>query len=176
MDALPRDTARLTLRRLTRGDLAAFQSYRTLPEVFRYQSWERMDDAAAGAFLDAVANAPLWVEGEWMQIGVAEPGCLIGDIGLCRTGDTVEMGITLHPDRWGRGLAREAWASAMGWIWATTGVVRIVGIADVENAGSVRMLAAAGLTEIARQEVMFHGEPCVEVTFEARRPPDPVPD
>jgi hypothetical protein len=39
------------LRRLRTSDLAAFQAYRSIPEIGRFQGWSPMSEAEAVAFL-----------------------------------------------------------------------------------------------------------------------------
>jgi hypothetical protein len=87
-DPLPIATPRTVLRRLSTDDLHDFQAYRTDPEVGLYQGWVPVLGAQALAFLARMRRAPLFVPGEWAQIGIAlRPGAaletpLIGDIGI----------------------------------------------------------------------------------------------
>ncbi|MCK0169122.1 GNAT family N-acetyltransferase [Jannaschia sp. S6380] len=161
---------RLTLRRLSPDDLSAFQAYRTEPELGRYQSWEVMDDDRARTFLAAVATAPLFEDGEWSQIGIAQEDRLIGDIGLCPRGDDVEFGITLATTAQGKGLGLIALCEVMALVWAETDARRIIGIADAENVASTRLMERAGMNLIVREDTVFRGEPCMEITYAASRP------
>lgn len=81
---LPREFFGGRLRRLHPRDRAAFQAYRSLPELGRYQGWSLMSDAEAHAFLDEMRRAPLLTPGQWVQLGIATPESdeLVGDIGL----------------------------------------------------------------------------------------------
>ena len=72
------------LRRLHPSDLGCFQSYRSIPELSRYQGWSPMSEAEASAFLTQMNAASLFSRGQWIQLGIAEPSAehLIGDIGM----------------------------------------------------------------------------------------------
>ncbi len=56
-EPLPHETPRTRLRRLRGSDLAPFQAYRGDPAVGRWQGWAPMDDAAAAAFLQDMADS-----------------------------------------------------------------------------------------------------------------------
>ena len=160
---------RVTLRRLHSGDLAALQAYRNDPEVGRYQGWEPMSDAAAAAMIAEMAAAPCPTPGDWMQIAIADAAsdALIGDIGLhvSAAGEEAELGITLAPDAQGRGLAAEAAVALIGMLREHSDVRRLVGITDVRNAASARLLERLGMTFEAEEETIFRGEPCREARY-----------
>jgi aminoglycoside 6'-N-acetyltransferase len=156
----------VTLRRLRLDDLNRFQAYRGDPEVGRYQGWEPMSDADAGAMIAEMATAPLPMPGDWVQIAIAdaETDALIGDIGLhvSESGEEAELGITLAPDAQGRGLAEEAARALIAGLASATAVRRLVGITDARNAPSARLLERLGMTFEAEEETIFRGEPCRE--------------
>ncbi|SFI96190.1 GNAT family N-acetyltransferase [Jannaschia pohangensis] len=167
-------TADVVLRRLRPDDLPEFQAYRRDPEVARYQSWTPMDDGTARAFLAHAATAPLFEDGQWSQIGIASQGRLVGDMGLCRSGEAVEVGITLARPAQGHGTGRIAMELAFGLIWARTGANRIIGITDARNAPSIRLMEACGMVFVSRDDAVFNGEDCVELTYALPRP-QPAP-
>jgi hypothetical protein len=63
-DPLPRFGAGIALRRLSVSDLAAFQAYRSDPELGRYQGWSPMSEPEARAFLEEMNGVPLFRPGE----------------------------------------------------------------------------------------------------------------
>jgi aminoglycoside 6'-N-acetyltransferase len=79
------------LRRLRASDLPAFQAYRSMPELGRYQGWSPLADAQALAFLAEMADAPLFTPGQWVQLGIAATDAdrLVGDVGLYLSADGV---------------------------------------------------------------------------------------
>ena len=165
-DPLPWRATRVTLRRLRPDDLAEFQAYRGDPEVGRYQGWEPMTDADARAFIAEMAAAPCPTLGGWVQIAIAEAesDALLGDIGLyvSASGEGAELGITLARAAQGRGLAEEAARALIAGLRSDTAVHRLIGITDVRNAPSARLLERLGMTLEAEEDAMFRGEPCRE--------------
>jgi aminoglycoside 6'-N-acetyltransferase len=158
---------RATLRRLRPSDLAALQAYRNDPEVGRFQGWEPMTDAAAAAMIAEMAAAPCPTRGGWVPIADAATDELLGDIGLhvSAAGEDAEFGITLAPSAQGRGLAAEAAGALIGMLREQGRVRRLVGITDVRNTASARLLERLGMTLEGEQETIFRGEPCREARY-----------
>lgn len=166
---LPRDFPGGRLRRLRPQDLQAFQAYRSIPEVGRYQGWSPMSDAEATRFLDEMSGAPLFAAGQWVQLGIGEPeaDALVGDVGLylSEDGTSGEVGFTLQPSAQGRGVAGRAVREAVQLLFAMTGVTRIMGITDARNLPSIRLLERLGFALIESRQVVFRGEPCTERVY-----------
>lgn len=166
---LPREFPGGRLRRLHSRDREAFQAYRSIPELGRYQGWSPLTDAEALAFLDEMNRAPLFTPGQWVQLGIAEPesDALVGDIGLylSEDGATGEIGFTLQPSAQGRGVARFAVREALRLFFATTGVTRVLGITDERNLPSISLLERLGFACIESRQVVFRGEPCTERVY-----------
>ena len=172
-DPLPQWTERLTLRRLVGDDLSAFQAYRLDPIVGEYQGWAPMSDDQALSFLNQMNVAAALTPGEWFQIGIADrrSNTFIGDIGVCVSADELEaeIGFTLGRHHQGRGLAREAVGKAIGLVFDTTTVQRVVAVTDGRNNAARKLLSALGMADVRKQETIFRGEPCVEHTFALAR-------
>jgi RimJ/RimL family protein N-acetyltransferase len=170
---LPRDFSGGRLRRLRPTDRRAFQAYRAIPELGRYQGWSPMSEAEALEFLAEMNQAPLFTPGEWMQLGIAEPesDSLIGDIGLylSEDGGTGEVGFTLQPSAQGRGTAGRAVREALQLLFATTAVSRVLGITDARNLPSIRLLERSGFKYLHTRQVQFRGEPCSENVYALER-------
>jgi len=168
-DPLPREFPGGSLRRLRAGDLDAFQAYRRMPELGRYQGWSPMSDAEALAFLVAMSRAPLFLPGRWLQLGIAasQTGTLVGDIGLhlSEDGRTGEVGFTLQPSAQGRGIATSAVREALCVLFGATAATQVLGTTDARNAPSVRLLERLGFHCQERREVVSKGEPCVELVY-----------
>lgn len=152
------------LRRLEARDIPAFLAYRGDPDVARYQSWEPMDAGEAGCMIAHMAEVELFRPGRWTQLGIADAADqLIGDMGLylSEDGHEVELGITLAREAQGKGHAGAAMRQALDLVWAQTGALRVMGICDVRNAASLRLLARVGFVEGWREvtdgvEEVFH--------------------
>lgn len=171
--SLPREFPGGRLRRLHPGDLDAFQAYRALPEVGRYQGWSPMPDAQALAFLREMHEFPLFANGQWLQLGIAEPDSdgLVGDIGLYLSEDGTdgEIGFTLQPSSQGRGIAGRAVREALQLFFAATRATRILGITDERNRPSINLLERAGFALVEIRQVEFRGEPCTERVYALTR-------
>jgi RimJ/RimL family protein N-acetyltransferase len=166
---LPRQFPGGCLRRLRRSDRSAFQAYRGIPELGRYQGWSLMSQAEALAFLVEMETRALFEPGQWIQLGIAEPhtDTLVGDIGLHLSGDsqTGEVGFTLAPSAQGRGLATAAMQEAFQLFFTATPVSRILGITDARNSPSVRLLERLGFECRETRPAVFRGEECTEQIF-----------
>ena len=166
---LPRQFPSGCLRRLRRSDLGAFQAYRCIPELGRYQSWLPMSETEALAFLVAMEGTALFQPGQWVQLGIAEPltDILVGDIGLRLSEDsqTGEVGFTLAPSAQGRGVATGAVQEALQLLFTATPVSQIVGITDVQNTPSARLLQRLGFECRETRNAIFRGQECMEQVF-----------
>jgi aminoglycoside 6'-N-acetyltransferase len=168
-DLLPREFRGGRLRRLRIADLPAFQSYRLLPELGRFQGWSPMSDAQALAFLAEMSEAPLFAPGQWIQLGIANPQTdrLVGDIGIYLSDDgrTSEIGFTLEPGTQGRGIATLAVREVLVVLLAGTQVQQIQAITDRRNQSSIRLLERVGFKLQETREVLFRGDPCSEGVY-----------
>ncbi|MGK0223639.1 MAG: RimJ/RimL family protein N-acetyltransferase, partial [Limisphaerales bacterium] len=142
----PTAAPNISLRRLRREDLDDFQAYRTNPELARYQGWEVQSDTQALTFIEAMHTQPIWQDKQWIQLAICtgDTDKLIGDIGLCLTGDELEVGYTLHHDYHGGGIARYAVAGAMSLALAQTSLKLFLAHTEAANTRSIRLLEALG--------------------------------
>ncbi len=177
-DPLPRFANEVVLRRLTASDLPAFQAYRRDPLVARYQDWETRSDAEAAAFLAEMSTAPLLRPGIWSQIGIANPDGLglVGDIGLLLAADggQAEIGFTLGRQSQGRGLGAAAVREAIHLVFEQTNADRVLGITDVRNLQSIRLLERVGMHMTETRVAVFRGQPCVEHIYAILRQQDGI--
>jgi len=154
------------LRRLRQSDLAAFQAYRAIPELGRFQNWSPMSEADALAFLSVMSDAPLFTPGEWVQLGIAESDTnyLIGDVGLFLSADGFAgtVGFTLAPSSQGRGIATSAVRRALQVFFRATSARQVQGITDGRNAASIRLLERIGFRHHETRTAVFRGEECSE--------------
>lgn len=161
------------LRRMHPRDLAAFQAYRSLPELGRYQGWLPMSDAQALAFIQQAHQAALFTPGHWVQLGIADPqtDALVGDIGLhlSEDGATGEVGFTLQPTAQGRGLATQAVGEALQFFFTATRAARVLGITDERNLPSIKLLERLGFAFIESRQVVFRNEACTERVYALAR-------
>src|SRR5215469_1450628 len=141
----PLETTRLRLRHFKSADLSPFIAYRNDPAVARYQSWDGISEVEARAFLQEQKEIQPGLPGQWFQIAIElkEAGTLIGDCALKIAEDDpqqAEIGYTLSRAYQGRGMAAEAVARLLKYIFETLSLHRVIAIVDCENAASVALL------------------------------------
>jgi RimJ/RimL family protein N-acetyltransferase len=143
-------TERLVLHRPGEDAAVAMYAYRRLPAVTRFQCWEPQSVAEVRAFLkDLPAGAPA-APGRWFQLGIyeREGGALVGDLGL-RTHesapDQFEVGITIAPERRGRGYGTEALTAGLDFAFGELGAHRVYGSCDPANAPSLALQKRVGM-------------------------------
>ncbi|MBV1774703.1 GNAT family N-acetyltransferase [Burkholderiaceae bacterium DAT-1] len=162
-------TPQITLRRLHPDDLAAFQIYRHDQALARYQGWTVQADEAALDFLVAMAEAPLFRPGHWIQLGMADPlsNLLIGDLGVFLSDDQTycTIGFTLSRPWQRRGIASEALNILSTILFTQTPIQRIEASADMRNTPSWRLLERCGFRRIDARDAFFKGEWCTEYLY-----------
>jgi RimJ/RimL family protein N-acetyltransferase len=169
----PITTERLRLRRSLPEDAERIASYRSDPDVHRFQGWDRTDAAGIRAEIQEMA-ARLPGESGWVQLSVedAATGELLGDVGLSPApGEpgVVKLGYTIAPEHQRRGYATEAVRSLVAYAFQTLGaeVVRIY--ADGDNVASHRVAEKAGLRLVERFRHEEDGEVWFGVRYELAR-------
>lgn len=166
------ESNRLILRRLRPDDAATIHSYRALPQVAAYQSWESFELQDAQDMLKEQAGLKPHASGTWLQLGMTlcPTGALVGDCGihfLQHEPQQVELGITLSPDHQGRGLAREALALVLGYVFDTLGKHRAIATVDERNEPAVRLFRSLGFRQEAHliENAWFKGAWSSELGF-----------
>ena len=146
---------RLTLRRFRAADAPVLASYRSVPEVARYQSSDTPFPVAAAeeAIGEMLASHPD-TPGEWFQFAAvlrgAGPGGgeLIGDCAACTDADDpqqAEIGFTIAPAFQGRGYATEAAGLLLGYLFGARRKHRVTASCDARNLASAAVLERLGL-------------------------------
>lgn len=143
------ETPRLRLRRFRETDLDAFVAYRADPEIARFQSWRDFTRAQGQAFIAEMRGLDPDQPGQWYQIAVADlaSDLLLGDVAFCpdaQRPDLAAIGYSLARQAQGKGLAREAVAALLAYLFASRGKTLISASVLPENRASHRLLAALG--------------------------------
>lgn len=139
---------RIDLRPPREGDREALYALFSAPEVMRYWStpaWSEL--AAADAWFGRQAGFLQAGTGMTWAIARHEDDALIGTVSLhafFTEQARAEVGYTLHPAHWGRGLAREAVRRVLRHGFDDLGLRRIEADTDPRNEGSCRLLEALG--------------------------------
>ena len=75
---------------------------------------------------------------EWAREDVVKVLC------FCHPDDTPEIGYSLYPEHWGHGYAYEAASALADWYWRETTRDHFIGLADVRNEKSLKVLRRLG--------------------------------
>ena len=139
------ETERLILRKLRESDLEDFHSFRSNPEICKFQSFDAFTIKESKKFIEEQKDATFGMPGEWIQVGIVwkENNKLVGDFALKpekHEPRNVEIGITLNLEYQGKGFAVEAFNRVFDFLFTETETHRIFGILDVENLGSQRLM------------------------------------
>ncbi len=84
-----------------------------------------------------------------MRVRRKSDGVLVGRCGYgiyAPTGEP-EIGYSLYPEFWGNGYAFEAASGMRDWIFRETGEPHFIGMADVRNTASLKVLERIGMTK-----------------------------
>ncbi|MBY5991732.1 GNAT family N-acetyltransferase [Ferrimonas balearica] len=155
-------TQRFTLRAFEPADLVAFTQYRAAPEVARYQSWTDYQYEDAQVLFEGTDYADFARPGQWYQLAIAEKGQgrLLGDLAVHFIDEQqVEVGFTVAPAHQGQGVASEALATLLQYLFETLRRHRVVATTDARNEASWRLLERLGFRREAHfvQNVFFKG-------------------
>lgn len=86
-----------------------------------------------------------------------------------------EIGFILHPEHWGRGLAREAVEAAIGTIMARHAIAALVADVDPRNAASLALLLRLGFRQTGRAaRTILVGDAWCDSVYLSRPRPAPA--
>ncbi len=172
------ETERLVIREWEASDLPAFRALATDPRVMRYiAAGTPWSDAEIESFLarQAAHAARLgYCLGALVEKGDEAPIGLAGLQPLGTTGE-VETGWWLAPERWGRGLAREAGRGSLDFAFGRARLERVAAIAHPENRASLRVMERFGMQSRGRRcgHQLGLRQPEVEVVLYVAERPEP---
>lgn len=138
-------TPRLRLRRARMDDLPAIHAILSDSRAMLY--WSTPPHATIDQSRAWLADMVAASSGETDDFVIEHEGRVIGKAGCWRL---PEIGFILHPDFWGRGLAREALGAAIDHIFAHHAIAAIVADADPRNMASLGLLGSLGFVETGR--------------------------
>jgi RimJ/RimL family protein N-acetyltransferase len=145
-------------------DAVPVATYRSLPEVARFQSWESFGPTDATRLVSDQAGLVPDIPGTWLQLAMilSESATLIGDCGIHFRGDDplqVQLGITLAPSYQGRGLASETLSTLLEYVFDQLGKHRVSAVTDAENHAAARLFRRLGFRQEAHyvEHVWFKG-------------------
>jgi RimJ/RimL family protein N-acetyltransferase len=157
------ESQRLTLRRFGEADLLPFLAYLNDPLVARYQTWESYTEQQAREVIRKQQGLDPGAPGEWFTFAVElkATGALIGHVALTtRDHQQAEIGFTFSGEHQGRGLACEAAARVLDYVFSTLKLHRVIAVTDCENEKSVALLCRLGMRREGHfiENVWFKGK------------------
>ena len=141
-------TTRLALRPITREDGGPiFESYAQDALVTRFLVWSpHQSRNETDAYIDRCISTPSHVARTYVIVDRMDHS-VRGAFDLRQTAPhRLEFGYVLARPWWGQGLMTEALGEIVHWALRQPSVFRISAVCDVENVGSARVMAKAGLT------------------------------
>ncbi|MGD8968478.1 MAG: GNAT family N-acetyltransferase [Anaerolineae bacterium] len=168
------ETRRTLLRPLSRQDAPGLFSYRSLPEVYRYQNWVPRDLGDALDFILRYSVNPATEEDDWRQLGIYHKAgeALIGDCGFRVFGPgQAEIGYTIAPPHQRQGFGSEVVRSLVSYLFEEHHLRRLIARTDPANIGSIRILKRTGFRMEGRSPatVEIEGEREDEFIFSVLR-------
>lgn len=142
-------TNRICIRNLKDSDLNDFFSYRSNPEVTKYQGFDIMTIEQCKNFIDSQKNKQFGEAGEWVQYAIEDLKTkrLIGDCAI-KLDDydarIAQIGITISHEHQQKGYARETMKTILDFLFAIKDFHRVVEIVDAENSACIKLLESLG--------------------------------
>ena len=158
------ETDRLILREFVLDDLPAFYRLVSDPVITRYTGdcAASIEEVARGMDERIFRHYRERGYARWAVI-LKSTRAIIGFAGLKYLDDLneVDLGYRFLPGYWGQGLATEAARAVVDYGFRVLKLPRIIGICDLENTASLRVLEKAGLkfekqTDYAGQAVAWY--------------------
>jgi len=169
------DTARLTLRPLTPGDLDALAAMYADPGVMRYigTGGAREREDAARSIDRQLAVYSERGFGEWATV-LRESGDMVGLCGLIVWPDIdgaeeLEVAYMFAREAWGRGLATEVAAAIRDWAVRELSRRRLVSCIYPEHIASIHVAQKIGMRY--EKDFLYEGEPMALYAWSAPEQP-----
>lgn len=151
---VPIATDRLIIRLLEEKDAEVFFRYRTMPEIYEYQSWVPESLESIRKFTIDNASSPSFQPGIYTQLAIEtrNDGKLIGDMAVILKDDgaQAEIGFSLMPENQGKGYATEAVTAIIDHLFYVIGLHRIFASVDPDNRKSIKLIENLGFRLEAR--------------------------
>ena len=157
---------RIILRSICATDADTIFSYRSLPEIARFQYWEPFTKEQTAEFVFQNCNSALSVRDKWIGLAITDINSnkLIGDCALKIENESAEIGCNISPDYQNKGIAKEALKMLIFYCFTYTPVTEIIGIADSENEVSIKLMESLGMIrdDLFVNKMICKGLECTE--------------
>jgi len=154
------ESERILLKPMSKADAAALFAYRSLPEVYQYQSWAPKNLEEADEFISRYSLSKEIVVGQWKQLGIynRSDSVLMGDCGFCIfEEEQAIIGYTISPEFQRKGFGFEVTNLLVDYLFEKYNLHRLVAKTDPDNIASIKILEKIGF----RKE--GHSIKCVKI-------------
>ena len=172
MEKIILQTPRLKIRHLLLNDLEEFHSYRSIPEITKYQGFDTMSLDEAKTFIQDNSTKHYGKAGEWVQYAIEnqETKKMIGDCAIKLNQEDpriVEIGITISHLHQRNGFAKEAMSGILVFLFDEKKIHRVVETVDAENIASINLLKSIGFRQEGHfiENIFFKGKWGSELQF-----------
>ena len=150
------------LRPLSSMDSERLFSYRSIPEVAKYQLWKPVKLSEATSFIKSARFETELINHKWNQFAVClhENDEMVGDIGILLRDNEAEIGYTIDPHFQRKGIAIESVTSLLKYLFKNYHVNRIIAYTDPQNLPSINLLKKIGfqLDSYATDEIQENND------------------
>ncbi len=162
-------TDRLLIRAIELKDKEDFFHYRSMPQVYQYQTWKPKRIGEIEEFIRKNAVVCPNTVNEWLQLAICfKNGRMIGDIGIHFIDeDQIEIGYTLSPEHHGNGYAFEAVNAMINNVFLDWNKHRITASVDPGNTQSIKLLERLGFRKEAHfiKSFLMEGQWCDDYVY-----------
>jgi len=156
---------RICIRNLKDSDLNDFFSYRSNPEITKYQGFDIMTIEQCKNFIDSQKDMQFGKAGEWVQYAIEdlETNRLIGDCAIKLDDYDIriaQIGITISPEFQQKGYAKETMKTILDFLFSIEDFHRVLEIVDAENKASIQLLESLGFKKEGHfvENIFFKGK------------------
>jgi RimJ/RimL family protein N-acetyltransferase len=171
MNKISINSDRILLRNIRATDIEAIFSYRSLPEMARYQYWESFTLERTADFVHQCIEAYHNDDGQWIGLAIEHNSKVIGDCAFNINNGIVEIGCNISPEYQGKGFAKEALNLLIDYCDRSFSADEIIGITDSRNIASIRLMESFGMNKDNDFEnhIICKGEDCIEYKYSRKR-------
>ncbi len=166
----------LCLRSFEYSDAEILSSYRSEPEILKFQDFNPTNIATALKYIEENKKNEFGEPDEWVQVAIAieNSNCLIGDIGVKITiGDNryAIVGITISTKEQRKGYATQAMNLMLSILFEKYDCEKVVAMIISENIPSIRFFQSLGfkMEPSYNEQFLFKGKWSNEYCFSLLR-------
>ena len=144
------ESERVYLRRFNISDVDAIYSYRSLPEIAKYQYWHPYTKEDVVKFIDQNMNSDLSISDEWNGFAIInkQDETLIGDCAINIMESSAEIACNISPAYQKQGFAKETLQLLIDKCFSIHNLNNVYSIIDSNNIASINLMKSLGMKKI----------------------------